>query len=506
MPRCLRNLALATTALLPLGIGFAVAGPNGGTVVGGGATIGGQGTSNVTINQSTPRAVINWHTFNIGTGETTTFNQPDSSSVALNRVTGGLGPSNIDGTLNANGRVFIVNRDGILFGPGAVINTSGFLATTNDISNADFMAGRYNFNIPGRPDASIVNHGTITAHNAGFAALVAPGVRNTGTITATLGTVGLASGNSFTLDFYGDRLIALAVGDSIGTTVRDVQTGKPLSSLVENTGRLSANGGRVELTAAAARQVVDSVINTRGVVEANRIGTRGGTIVLSAATAATKGAGAPKQTVRVSGTLSASGKRKGETGGKVVVTGEDIRAAGARIDVSGSAGGGTALIGGDWGGGNPNTSLVSHPRAKLENGKVATAATVTIDSATVIDASATDSGTGGKVVVWSDQSTSFAGLIEARGGPNGGDDKDFFSALDLSLFLEVIQRGCSTEGKGGSFLVGQVGWLQSHGPIFRHGPVLGMARKAGAGMRKDRITDVEPSNVFADGFNVSSQL
>jgi hypothetical protein len=81
-----------------------------------------------------------------------------------------------------------------------VVNTAGFLATTNDIKNADFMAGRYNFNIPGRPDASIVNKGTITASSGGFAALVAPGVRNSGTITATLGTVALASGNSFTLD------------------------------------------------------------------------------------------------------------------------------------------------------------------------------------------------------------------------------------------------------------------------------------------------------------------
>jgi hypothetical protein len=78
--------------------------------------------------------------------------------------------------------------------------------------------------------------------------------------------------------------------------------------------------------------------------------------------------------------------------------------------------------------------------------------------------------------------------------------------LDLSLFLEVVQRGCSAKGKGGCFLVGQVGRLQGHGPIFRHGPVLGMAPKAGAGMRKDRITDVELSNVFADGFDVSSQL
>src|SRR5215475_2301975 len=421
MTRCLRNLALATTALLPLGIGFAVAGPEGGVVVGGGATISGQGGANVTINQTTPRAIINWHTFNIGAGETTRFNQPDSSSVTLNRVTGGLGPSEINGTLTANGRIFIVNRDGMLFGAGAVVNTAGFLATTSDIKNSDFMAGRYNFNIPGRPDASIVNHGTITATSSGFAALVAPGVRNSGTITATMGTVTLASGNSFTLDFYGDKLITLEVGDSIGGQVRDVQTGLPLKSLVENSGKLSANGGRVELTAAAARQVVDSVINNKGVVEANAIGQRGGTIRLSAATAATKGAGAPKQTIKISGTLSAAGKDKGKSGGKVVVTGDDIQLKAARVDVSGPAGGGTALIGGDWGGGNPNTSLTAHPRAKLENEKIANASTVTIDSGSVIDASATQNGTGGKVVVWSDVATSFAGLINARGGAEGGD-------------------------------------------------------------------------------------
>ena len=147
-------------------------------------------------------------------------------------MTGGLGPSEIIGTLTANGRVFIINRDGILFGPGAVVNTAGFLATTNDIKNADFMAGRYNFNIPGRPDASIVNQGTITATSGGFAALVAPGVRNSGTITATLGTVALASGNGFTLDFYGDKLITLAVGDQIASKVMDVATGQPLKSLV----------------------------------------------------------------------------------------------------------------------------------------------------------------------------------------------------------------------------------------------------------------------------------
>src|SRR6202166_4447048 len=267
-----KTLLLLSVALLaPAAAGFAMAGPNGGTVVGGSATIQGQGSGSVTINQSSQSTIINWATFNIGQGETTTFNQPNSASTALNRVIGGQGPSFLDGTLTANGRVFIVNGDGILFGAHSSINTAGFLATTNDIRNEDFMAGKYNFNIPGLPNASIVNLGKITATSGGFAALVAPGVRNSGTISAKLGTVSLASGNAFTLDFYGDQLITLAVNDQIATSVIDVATGRPLKSLVSNTknGTLSANGGRVELTAAAARAVVDSVINTKGVIRAD---------------------------------------------------------------------------------------------------------------------------------------------------------------------------------------------------------------------------------------------
>src|ERR1700681_3595842 len=164
------------------------------------------------------------------------------------------------------------------------------------------MKGQYNFNISGNPSASVVNQGAITAASGGFAALVAPGVRNSGTITATLGTVGLAAGNAFTLDFYGDRLITLALNDQIASQVIDVATGQPLKSLVSNSGKLSANGGRVELTAAAARAVVDSVINNTGVIEADTIGTRNGMIVLGAATAASKPADAPVQTVKLAGT------------------------------------------------------------------------------------------------------------------------------------------------------------------------------------------------------------
>ena len=415
------TLLLATTALVPLGLTPAVANPLGAQVVSGNASVQGQGTANVTVTQGSDKAIINWNSFNIGANEATRFIQPNSSSIALNRVTGGLGPSQLFGRLSANGRIFVVNPDGILIGPGAKIDTAGFLATTHDIANADFMAGRYNFSIPGRPDASVVNQGTITAQNGGFAALVAPGVRNAGTITARLGQVTLASGNGFTPDFYGDKLITLGVNDSIAAQVKDVATGQTLRSLVSNEGKLKANGGTVQLTAVAARTVVDSVINNKGVIEANTIGTRNGMIVLGVATGKSKPAGAPTQLVRVSGKLSAAGRRKGQTGGKIEVTGEAIELTAANLDASGRSGGGVVLIGGDWSGGQPTLGLISNPSAKLETDAVPTASTVNVDANSKIDASARNNGNGGKVIVWSDQTTAFAGSITARGGAQSGD-------------------------------------------------------------------------------------
>jgi filamentous hemagglutinin family protein len=435
------------------------ANPLGATVPTGGGigTIQGQGTSSVTVNQSSQKLIINWSTFNIGKGETTTFNQPGASSVALNRVIGGQGPSFLDGTLTANGHVFIVNGDGILFGANSSINTAGFLATTHNIGDADFMAGaltgKYNFNIPGLPSASIVNLGHITATSGGFAALVAPGVRNSGTISAKLGTVGLAAGNAFTLDFYGDRLITLAVNDQIASAVIDVATGLPLKSLVSNEGKLKANGGRIELTAAAARVVVDSVINNTGVIEANSVGTHNGMIVLSAATGASKGAGAPTQTVALSGKISAAGKKAGTSGGTVVVTGENIVLTGATIDASGQTGGGKVLIGGDTGGGHPSPAAANIELAKLESFAIPTATTVSVDGASVINASATGEGGGGKVVLWSDQQTTFAGTILARGGAGGGNGGFVETSGHQTLSVRGIVDLTSLKGRAGTWLL-----------------------------------------------------
>ena len=348
MPRRFQALLLATTALMPCAA--ALAGgptppgatelPTGPQTQGGSATYTTNNVTNtLTVNQFSQNLITNWYTFNIGSSATVNFLQPNASAIALNRVTGDTNPSQIMGTLNANGIVFLVNPNGVIFGKGSQVNAAGFLATTHDIKNSDFLAGKYNFTIPGNPTASIVNFGNITATSGGFAALVAPGVRNDGVITAQLGSVGLASsGQGFTLDMYGDKLITLAVNDHVAAQVLDVSTGRPLSSLIANNGTLSANGGKVQITAAAAKYVVDSVINNKGVIEANAVGQRGGTIVLAAATGKSKPADAPAQNVRLAGRISAAGKKAGQTGGTITVTGENISMTGAKVDASGQAG------------------------------------------------------------------------------------------------------------------------------------------------------------------------
>jgi filamentous hemagglutinin family protein len=240
--------------------------PAGGQVTAGSAMISTSG-SNMQIDQSTDKAILNWQSFSIGSGASVNFSQPNASSVALNRVVGN-NPSEIFGRLSANGQVFLVNNSGVLFAPTASVDVGSLFATTLSINDQDFLAGRYQFYNPGN-SGSVVNQGTIITAN-GYTALAGPQVRNDGLILARAGTVALAAGDRVSLDMIGDGLIRVNVDQAA------------LNASAVNTGRIEADGGTVLLTARSANALLDTVINTSGVVRANALIERDGEIVLDA--------------------------------------------------------------------------------------------------------------------------------------------------------------------------------------------------------------------------------
>lgn len=297
--KALWQTALTTTMLVSLSSAVHAL-PQGGVVSSGNATISNV-TNGVNVTQHSNRAVIDWQKFNINANEAVRFFQPGKSSVALNRIHD-ANPSKIYGQLQANGRLFLVNNNGFVFGNGAQINVGSLVATTSNISNADFMAGVDRFTPGSNPLAEIINQGTITAAELGLVGLVAPQVTNSGVINARLGRVHLASGNSFVVDLAGDGLLSIAVSD-------DVQ-----KQLVKNSGVITAQDGQIYMTAAAGSALVNSLIEHSGVAQANSLSTDGGRIILRADGSTAK--------IDVSGTLEANAGTHGD-GGEIIIFADD---------------------------------------------------------------------------------------------------------------------------------------------------------------------------------------
>ena len=264
--------------------------PSGGVVAAGAASIT-NGGSATTITQTSANTVINWQSFGIGAGQMVEFIQPGSSSVALNRVLGS-DPSSILGNLSANGKVFLLNPNGILFGSGASVNVGGLVASTMSITDANFMLGRYAFTDAG--NGSVVNQGNITAADGGYVALMGKSVSNQGVISARMGTVVLAAGNAITMDVGGDGLLNLSISQGA------------VNALVENGGMIRADGGRVLLSAQAAGNLLHTVVNNTGVIQAQTIGNRNGSIFLLG--------DMQTGTMNVAGTLDASAPNGGNGG------------------------------------------------------------------------------------------------------------------------------------------------------------------------------------------------
>ncbi|MCA7989921.1 filamentous hemagglutinin N-terminal domain-containing protein [Burkholderia cepacia] len=301
-----KRLLAAGVSLLGLAATSAYALPTGGAVASGKADIATSADGKtMSINQHTDKLITNWQDFSVAGGERVSFQQPDVKAIALNRVIGTNG-SQIHGQIDANGKVFVVNPNGVVFGAGAQVNVGGLVASTKNISDADFLAGNYRFS--GTSGQSVENAGTIEATEGGSVALLGARVSNTGVIRAKAGRVALGAGDAFTVNFDGNGLLNLQV------------EGSAMDAQAHNGGLLSAEGGEVLMTARAASGLLNAVVNNSGTIEAQGLKERDGKIVLDGGL------------VQVAGKLNAAG-------GDVTTRGEQVKVAvDTQVDTRSSSG------------------------------------------------------------------------------------------------------------------------------------------------------------------------
>ena len=348
--------------------------PSGGLIAAGSATISTAAPGAMTITQASDRAIINWQSFSVGSNNRIDIAQPSSTSALLNRVAG-TATSTIAGQINANGQVLLVNPNGILITATGSVRAAGFVASTLDLGDRQFMSG--DITVTGNR-GSVINDGTISVVKGGFAALLGGRVDNHGLIRAPLGTVALGSGTRATLDLTGDGFLQVAM-----PTVAD--------GGITMAGRISADGGSVILSAATALDAARHMVNLSGTIEARGVSGHNGSVVL---------------------------------------TGSAITLAGATIDVSGASAGGSVRIGGGRMGGG---SLAHAATVGIDAGsRIDASATgagnggdVVVWSDTVtqfagtIDARGVGGGTGGNAEVSSHGRLAYTGTSDLTGNRFG---------------------------------------------------------------------------------------
>jgi filamentous hemagglutinin family protein len=297
-----RKLKIMAAANLSLCIAIAHATPVDGQVIAGTGSVS-QSGSTTTILQSSQNLSLNWKSFNIAPQETVNFVQPSAAAIAVNRIFDTNG-TQILGQLNADGQVYLINPNGVLFGQGAQVNVGALVASTLDLNDASLSSNTRAFS--GNGNGSVVNQGIINAAKGGYVALLGNSASNQGTITAPQGTVALGAGSAATLTFQNNSLVQMQVDQGV------------LNSLAENGGLIRADGGMVILNAGAKTELLASVVNNTGVIEARTVDNQEGTIILLAGMAAGK--------VNVGGTLDASAPNGGN-GGFIETSGANVNVA-----------------------------------------------------------------------------------------------------------------------------------------------------------------------------------
>lgn len=430
-PPSFRLKAAAVAVALCFVSPVVLANPTGGVVVSGSATMTSSGNTLSITN--TPGAVLNWQQFNIDKGQTTQFVQQSAQSTVLNRVVGN-NPSQILGTLRSNGQVFLINPFGIMFGVGSVVDVNGLIASTLNISNADFLLGRLNF--AGSNGTSVLNQGSITTPLGGRVYLIGNNVTNQGVITSPQGKVLLAAGNQVSLvdsttPHISVTLSAPAGGQAVNLGSVSAQGGSidVYAPLIQQQGVLRADSATVDPQGNIVLYATQNATLAQGSIT-SASGAQGGNVTVQSAGATT-----------VAGQVSALGNAG--VGGNVKILGDQVTlTSSAQIDASGATGGGTALVGGDFQGKN----------AAVQNARitsVAKGATIKVDALL--------KGNAGQSVVWANDRTTFSANIFARGGAQGGNGGSVEVSGKQSLVFNGLVNTLAPVGKAGSFLMDPIG-------------------------------------------------
>ena len=230
--------------------------PTGGQVASGTGRITQNGAAMV-IEQQSQKMITNWQQFNVGWDASVTFQQPNSAAVSLNRVRS-MDPSQIHGRIQANGQVFLINPNGVVFGKNAVIDAGGLVASSRDMADQDFLDGVMRFS--GDSAGKIDHQGQIRTPDGGFVVLIGQQVRQSGVVQGGKNAhLGLVAANTVQLNVAGNELVGYRVEQGA------------VGALAENTGTMSTDGGTIVLSAHAFDALTTSVVNQAGVVRANRL-------------------------------------------------------------------------------------------------------------------------------------------------------------------------------------------------------------------------------------------
>lgn len=414
------------------------ASPEGGQVVAGQGAIE-QLEKETRIQQSSERLSIDWKNFDIGGDERVQFIQPNSSSIAFNRILSSKG-SLIQGRIDANGQVVLINPNGLIFTEGASVNAGGLIASALQMSDQDYLNGKFTLNALEGSEGRVVNSGLLNAATGGNISLLGQSIENKGLISAQLGSINLAAGKEAVLTFEPNGLVGVRVTEAV------LQKDLGVDAAVINSGEIKAEGGKVLITASTSRDIFSKAVNigelsaaksavvnedgsftlgagadvkNSGTIDVSSHGVAGEAVLIGNNISHRGRISADSETTNA-GKIELNANNISEVTGEAVVTavaqtqgkGGDIKLLGdkvgifnnAKVDASGANGGGQVLLGGDQTGANP---VVNNAQFLF------------VEDKAEIQANATLSGDGGRLIAFAEEAARIYGQFDARGSGDG---------------------------------------------------------------------------------------